>query len=171
MVQNEGETFDRQTPSRLLRVMLDGVPYRWAGWGLTAHAALTLGGTVWAVWHAVFVDGYTEAYDLYVVIGIGLIRAFAISVATVVTVSEVIDTTMVIAHFVGQKMKAEGRAEGRAEGFAEGRAEAEKKMRADMAGWLDRLLAQHPELKDSIEPLPGTQTDNGGNRDKPQEEH
>lgn len=159
MVQNEEETFDRQTPSRLLRVMLDGVSYRWAGWGLTAHAALTLSGTVWAAWHAVFVDGYTEAYDLYVAIGTGLIRAFAISVATVVTVSEVIDTTMVIAHFVGQKMKAEGR--------AEGRAEAEKEMRAQMAGWLDRLLAQHPELKDSIEPLPGTQTDNGGNRDKP----
>jgi len=158
MVQNEEETFDRQTPSRLLRVMLDGVSYRWAGWGLTAHAALTLSGTVWAAWHAVFVDGYTEAYDLYVAIGVGLIRAFAISVATVVTVSEVIDTTMVIAHFVGQKMKAEGR--------AEGRAEAEKEMRAQMAGWLDRLLAQHPELKDSIEPLPGTQTDNGGNRDK-----
>ncbi len=163
MVQNEGETFDRQTPSRLFRVMLDGVSYRWAGWGLTAHAALTLGGTVWAAWHAVFVDGDTEAYDLYVAIGIGLIRAFAISVATVVTVSEVIDTTMVIAHFVGQKMKAEGR--------AEGRAEAEKEMRAQMAAWLDRLLAQHPELKDSIEPLPGTQTENGGNRDKPQEEH
>ena len=163
MVQNEEETFDRQTPSRLFRVMLDGVSYRWAGWGLTAHAALTLGGTVWAAWHAVFVDGDTEAYDLYVAIGIGLIRAFAISVATVVTVSEVIDTTMVIAHFVGQKMKAEGR--------AEGRAEAEKEMRAQMAAWLDRLLAQHPELKDSIEPLPGTQTENGGNRDKPQEEH
>ncbi len=162
MVQNAEETFDRQTPSRLLRVMLDGISYRWAGWGLTAHAALTLSGTVWAAWHAVFVAGYTEAYDLYVAIGIGLIRAFAISVATVVTVSEVIDTTMVIAHFVGQKMKAEGR--------AEGRAEAEKEMRAQMAGWLDRLLAQHPELKDSIEPLPGTQTDNGGNRDKPQEE-
>lgn len=163
MVQNEEETSDRQTPSRLFRVMLDGVSYRWAGWGLTAHAALTLGGTVWAAWHAVFVDGDTEAYDLYVAIGIGLIRAFAISVATVVTVSEVIDTTMVIAHFVGQKMKAEGR--------AEGRAEAEKEMRAQMAAWLDRLLAQHPELKDSIEPLPGTQTENGGNRDKPQEEH
>ena len=163
MVQNGEETSDRQTPSRLFRVMLDGVSYRWAGWGLTAHAALTLGGTVWATWHAVFVDGDTEAYDLYVAIGIGLIRAFAISVATVVTVSEVIDTTMVIAHFVGQKMKAEGR--------AEGRAEAEKEMRAQMAAWLDRLLAQHPELKDSIEPLPGTQTENGGNRDKPQEEH
>ena len=163
MVQNEGETFDRQTPSRLLRVVLDGVSYRWAGWGLTAHAVLTLGGTIWAASHAVFVDGHTEAYDLYVAIGIGLIRAFAISLATVVTVSEVIDTTMVIAHFVGQKMKAEGR--------AEGRAEAQREMRAQMAGWLDRLLAQHPELKDSIEPLPGTQTGNGGNRDKPQEEH
>ena len=167
MVQNERETLDRQTPSRLLRVVLDGVSYRWAGWGLTAHAALTLGGTLWAAWHAVFVEGYTEAYDLYVAIGIGLIRAFAISVATVVTVSEVIDTTMVIAHFVGQKMKAEGHAQGR----AEGRAEAEKEMRAQMAGWLDRLLAQHPELKDSIEPLPGTQTENGGGRNKPQEEN
>ena len=163
MIQNEEATLDRQTPSRLLRVVLDSVSYRWAGWGLTAHAALTLSGTVWAAWHAVLVDGYTEAYDLYVAIGMGLIRAFAISVATVVTVSEVIDTTMVIAHFVGQKMKAEGR--------AEGRAEAEKEMRAQMAEWLDRLLAQHPELKDSIEPLPGAQTDNGGNRAKPQEEH
>ena len=163
MVQNGGETFDRQTPSRLFRVMLDGVSYRWAGWGLTAHAALTLGGTVWAAWHAVFVDGDTEAYDLYVAIGIGLIRAFAISVATVVTVSEVIDTTMVIAHFVGQKMKAEGRAQGRAEGRAEALAEMEK--------WYQRLLETHPELKDTIEPLPGTQTGNGRNKDKPQEEH
>lgn len=127
--------------------------------GLTAHAALTLGGTVWAAWHAVFVDGYTEAYDLYVAIGIGLIRAFAISIATVVTVSEVIDTTMVIAHFVGQKMKAEGRAQGRAEALAE------------MEKWYQRLLETHPELKDSIEPLPGAQTGNGGNRHKPQEEN
>ena len=167
MVQNEEDTFDRQTPSRLLRVMLDGVSYRWAGWGLAAHAALTLIGTVWSAWHAVFVAGYTEAYDLYVAIGIGLIRAFAVSVATVVTVTEVIDTTMVIAHFVGQKMKAEGRAEG----LAEGRAEAEKEMRALMADWLDRLLAQHPELADSIEPLPGTQNDKGSIGNKPQEEH
>ncbi len=158
MVQNEGETFDRQTPSRLFRVMLDGVSYRWAGWGLTAHAALTLSGTVWAAWHAVFVDGHTEAYDLYVAIGMGLIRAFAISVATVVTVSEVIDTTMVIAHFVGQKMKAEGRAEGRVQGRAEALAEMEE--------WYQRLLEAHPELKDSIEPLPSTQTGNGGNKNK-----
>ena len=74
-----------------------------------------------------------------------------------ITIAEVIDTIMVISHLVGKKLKAEG-------------AEAEKEMRAQMAGWLDRLLAQHPELKDSIEPLPGTQTENGGNRDKPQEE-
>ena len=162
MIQSEQETFDRQTPSRLLRVMLDGVSYRWAGWGLTAHAALTLGGAVWAAWHAVFVDGYTEAYDLYVAIGIGLMRAFAISVATVVTVSEVIDTIMVIAHFVGQKMKAEGLAEGRAKGREEALAEMEE--------WYQRLLEAHPELKDTIEPLPGTQTGNDGNRHKPQEE-
>ena len=143
--------------------MLDGVSYRWAGWALTAHAALTLGGTVWAAWHAVFVDGYTEAYDLYVAIGTGLIRAFAISVATVVTVSEVIDTTMVIAHFVGQKMKAEGLAEGRVKGREEALAEMEE--------WYQRLLEAHPELKDSIEPLPGTRTGNGGNQNRSQEEH
>ena len=70
---------------------------------------------------------------------------------------------MVIAYFVGKKLKAEGR--------AEGRAAAEKEMRTQMAEWLDRLLAQHPELKDSLEPLPGAQTGNGGNRDQPQEEH
>ena len=163
MVQNERETLDRQTPSRLLRVVLDSVSYRWAGWGLTAHAALTLGGTLWAAWHAVFVEGYTEAYDLYVAIGIGLIRAFAISIATVVTVSEVIDTTMVIAHFVGQKMKAEGHAQGRAQGRAEGREEA----LTEMQKWYQRLLEAHPELKDSIEPLPGTQTENGGDGNKP----
>ena len=162
MVQNERETLDRQTPSRLLRVVLDGVSYRWAAWGLTAHAALTLGGTLWAAWHAVFVEGYTEAYDLYVAIGIGLIRAFAISIATVVTVSEVIDTTMVIAHFVGQKMKEEGWAQGRVKGREEALAEVE--------AWYQRLLEAHPELKDSIEPLPGTQTGNGGGRNKPQEE-
>lgn len=89
-------------------------------------------------------------------------RAFAISVATVVTVSEVIDTIMVIAHFVGQKMKAEGLAEGRAEGREEALAE--------MGEWYQRLLEAHPELKDTIEPFPGTQTGNGGSRDKPQEE-
>ena len=150
MVQSENETLDRQRPSRLLRVMLDGVSYRWAGWALTAHAALTLGGTIWAAWYAVFVDGYTGAYDLYVAIGIGLIRAFAISIATVVTVSEVIDTIMVIAHFVGQKMKAEGRAEGLAEGREKGREEAV----AEMEEWYQRLLEAHPELKDTIEPLP-----------------
>lgn len=147
--------------------MLDGISYRWAGWGLTAHAALTLGGTIWAAWHAIFVDGHTETYDLYVAIGIGLIRAFAVSIATVVTVSEVIDTTMVIAHFVGQRMKAEGLAEGLAEGRAKGREE----VLAEMAEWYQRLLEAHPELKDSIEPLPGTQTENGGNRDKPKEEY
>ena len=157
MGRNEEETFDGQTSSRLLRVMLDGVSYRWAGWGLTAHSVLTLSGTIWSAWHAVFVEGYTGSYDLYVAIGIGLIRAFAISMAMVVTVSEAIDTTMVIAHFVGKKMKAEGRAE------------AEKEMRALMADWLDRLLAQHPELADSIEPLPSAQHDNDSIGNKPQE--
>ena len=66
---------------------------------------------------------------------------------------------MVIAHFVGQQMKAEGRAEGLEEVLAE------------MEKWYQRLLEAHPESKDSIEPLPGTQTGNGGNREKPQEEH
>ena len=53
---------------------------------------------------------------------------------------------MVIAHFVGQQMKKEGLAQGRAEGRAEVEAQVEE--------WFKRLLDAHPELKDTIEPLP-----------------
>lgn len=76
--------------------------------------------------------------------------AFGVSTATVVTIAEVIDSIMVIAHFVGKKMKAEGFAQGR----AEGKAEAEAAISARMTEWFNRLLESHPELKDTIEPPP-----------------
>ena len=98
----------------------------------------------------------STAQDVYQAVGLGVIMAFGLSTATVITIAEVIDTIMVIAHFVGRKMKAEGR--------AEGRAEAETAMYSRMSEWLDRLLEQHPALKDTIEPLPapdGTAQANG----------
>ena len=116
---------------------------------MTAHAVLTLGGTIWGVQHAIVNGGHETAYDLYIAIGMGIIRAFGMSLATVVTTAEVIDTIMVIAHFVGQKMKQEGREEGRQEGRAEARAE----IAAEVNEKLNRLLEAHPELKDEIEPL------------------
>ncbi len=158
---------NQQGQSSILRVALDSIPARWAAAALATHATLTTIGVVWSIVHHVLSGDHTSAHALYRAIGLDVIAAFGISTATVITIAEVIDTIMVISHFVGQKLKAEGRAQG----LAEGRAEAEKEMHAQMAGWLDRLLAQHPELKDSVEPLPGTQTESAGNRDKPQEEH
>ena len=78
-----------------------------------------------------------------------MLLAFGVSTATVVTITEVIDTIMVIAHFVGKKMKEEGRAEGLEAGRAEGRAEAVAKMNEKVS----RLLEEHPELRNTIEPL------------------
>lgn len=131
------------------RIALDSVSPRWAGLGLAVHAALTLGGTIWAIQEAISGGEHETAYELYVAIGIGLIRAFGISIATVVTVAEVIDTIMVIAHFVGQRMKTEGREEGRKEGRKEARAE----IASEVNQKVNRLLEAHPELREEIETL------------------
>lgn len=137
----------------VIRIALDSISPRWAGWGLTAHAMLTLGGSIWGAHHAIVSGGNETAYDLYIAIGMGVIRAFGISLATVVTTAEVVDTIMVIAHFVGLKLKEEGRAEGREEGRAEGREEGRAEVATKMNEKLQRLLEAHPELKDEIEPL------------------
>lgn len=138
----------------VLRVALDSISPRWAGWALASHAALTLGGSIWGVQHAIVAGGHETAYDFYIAIGIGIIWSFGMSLATVVTIAEVIDSIMVIAHFVGQKLRQEGveegLAKGREEGLAEGRAAADARMQE----WLARILEAHPELKDTIEPPP-----------------
>ncbi len=69
---------------------------------------------------------------------------------------------MVIAHFVGKRMKAQGiaegiergRTEGVAEGIEQGRTEGVARKEAEVAQWYARLLDAHPELKDAIEPPP-----------------
>ena len=132
-----------------IRIALDSISPRWAGWGLTAHALLTLAGSAWGAEHAIVSGGHETAYDLYIAIGMGVVKAFGISLAVAVTTGEVIDTIMVIAHFVGQKMKQEGREEGRAEGREEGRAE----VAAEVNEKLHRLLEARPDLRDEIEPL------------------
>ena len=133
----------------VLRVALDSISPRWAGWGLAAHAVITLGGFAWAVYDTIVGSTFQSGYDFYTAIGLGLVRAFGISIATIITVAEVIDTAMVIAHFVGQKMKQEGREEGRKEGRQQGRAEAADQFNQRIS----HLLEAHPELKDEIEPL------------------
>ena len=117
------------------------------------HAALTLSGSIWSLQHEIANGGHSTAYAVYQAVGFDVLRAFGVSTAIVVTLAEVIDTAMVIAHFVGKRMKAEGReeglAEGRAEGIALGRAQAE----AELNEKLHRCLEAHPELKDAIAPL------------------
>ena len=126
--------------------------------------------------------GYAGAYELYQAIGINTLLAFGLSTATVVTTAEVIDSIMVIAHFVGKRMKAQGiaegieqgiergrtegiergrtegieqgRTEGVAEGIEQGRTEGVARKEAEVAQWYARLLDAHPELKDAIEPPP-----------------
>ena len=65
---------------------------------------------------------------------------------------------MVIAHFVGKRMKAQGMAEGieqgRTEGVAKGIEQGRAGKEAEVAQWYARLLEAHPELKDAIEPPP-----------------
>ena len=145
---------------------------------MALHAALTLGGSAWGIREALVNGGYTVAYELYQAIGINTLLAFGLSTATVVTTAEVIDSIMVIAHFVGKRMKAQGVAEGieqgikrgRAEGIEQGHAEGVERGRtegvaegieqgragkeAEVAQWYARLLEAHPELKDAIEPPP-----------------
>ena len=142
----------------IIRIALDSISPRWAGWALAAHASLTLGGSIWGVQHAIVTGGHETAYDFYIAVGIGIIWSFGMSLATVVTIAEVIDTIMVIAHFVGQKLRQEGveegLAKGREEGLAEGREEGLAAADARMQEWLARILEAHPELKDTIEPPP-----------------
>ena len=105
-----------------------------------------MGGSAWGIREALVNGGYATAYELYQAIGINTLLAFGLSTATVVTTAEVIDSIMVIAHFVGKRMKAQGIAEG----IEQGRAGKE----AEVAQWYARLLDAHPELKDAIEPPP-----------------
>ena len=137
---------------------------------MALHAGLTLGGSAWGIREALVNGGYAVAYELYQEIGINVLLAFGLSTATVVTTAEVIDSIMVIAHFVGKRMKAQGIAEGieqgRAEGIERGRtegiergrtegvAEGAARKEAEVAQWYARLLDAHPELKDAIEPPP-----------------
>ncbi len=107
----------------VLRIPLDSISHRWAASGLAAHATLTLAGLGWSIQHEITTGAHETAYGLASAIGIGLLWSFGVSTATVVTTAEVIDTVMVIAHFVGKKMKAEGIAQGRDEGIVLGRDE------------------------------------------------
>ncbi len=156
----------QRPPGFLQRIPLESISPRLAPWGLALHAALTLGGSAWGIRDALVNGGYAVAYELYQAIGINVLLAFGLSTATVVTIAEVIDSIMVIAHFVGKRMKAEGVAEGieqgikrgRAEGIERGRTEGIEQGRAgkeaEVAQWYARLLEAHPELKDAIEPPP-----------------
>ena len=133
----------------LARIPLNGISHRLAPWGLALHAALTLSGSIWSLQHEIANGGHATAYAVYQAVGFDVLRAFGVSTAIVVTLAEVIDTAMVIAHFVGKRMKAEGREEGLAEGIALGRAQAE----AELNEKLHRCLEAHPELKDAIASL------------------
>ena len=142
----------------LTRIPLDSIPGRMAIWGPAAHAILTLAGAGWSIGHEIANGNHASAYALFQAIGYDVLWAFALSTAIVITIAEVIDAAMVMAHFVGQKMKADGfnegisqgRAEGRDEGLKEGRDEKE----AEFAEWFDAVLAAHPELSGTIEPPP-----------------
>ena len=172
----------QRQPGFLQRIPLESISPRLAPWGLALHAGLTLGGSAWGIREALVNGGYAVAYELYQAIGINTLLAFGLSTATVVTTAEVIDTIMVIAHFVGKRMKAQGIAEGieqgRTEGIERGRAEGIERGRtegieqgrsegvaegieqgragkeAEVAQWYSQLLEAHPELKDAIEPPP-----------------
>ena len=164
----------RRQPGFLQRIPLESISPRLAPWGLALHAALTLGGSAWGIREALVNGGYAVAYELYQAIGINTLLAFGLSTATVVTTAEVIDSIMVIAHFVGKRMKAQGVAEGieqgikrgraegiergiergRTEGVAEGIEQGRAGKEAEVAQWYARLLEAHPELKDAIEPPP-----------------
>ena len=136
----------QRQPGFLQRIPLESISPRLAPWGLALHAGLTLGGSAWGIREALVNGGYAVAYELYQAIGINTLLAFGLSTATVVTIAEVIDSIMVIAHFVGKRMKAQGIAEG----IEHGRAGKE----AEVAQWYARLLDAHPELKDAIDPPP-----------------
>ena len=152
----------QRQPGFLQRIPLESISPRLAPWGLALHAGLTLGGSAWGIRDALVNGGYAVSYELYQAIGINTLLAFGLSTATVVTTAEVIDSIMVIAHFVGKRMKAQGiaegiergRTEGVAEGIEQGRTEGVARKEAEVAQWYARLLDAHPELKDAIEPPP-----------------
>ena len=160
----------QRQPGFLQRIPLESISPRLAPWGLALHAGLTLGGSAWGIREALVNGGYAVAYELYQAIGINTLLAFGLSTATVVTTAEVIDSIMVIAHFVGKRMKAQGIAEGIEQGIQRGRAEGIERGRtegvaegieqgragkeAEVAQWYAQLLEAHPELKDAIEPPP-----------------
>lgn len=147
------------------RIPLDSVSGRMAVWGPAAHAVLTLAGAGWSIWHEIAYGNHAVAYDLFKAIGYDVLWAFALSTAVIVTIAEVIDAAMVMAHFVGQWMKKQGIAEGLAEGHAAGLAEGKQEgltegvaigraqAEAELNERLNQYLAAHPELKDTIEPL------------------
>lgn len=152
-----------------IRIPLDSVSGRMAIWGPAAHALLTLAGAGWLIGHEIAYGNHAGAHALFKALGYEVLWAFALSTATIVTIAEVIDTAMVMAHFVGQWMKKQGIAEGHAAGLAEGKQEglAEGKQagltegvaigraqaEAELNERLNQYLAAHPELKDTIEPL------------------
>lgn len=149
------------------RIPLDSVSGRMAVWGPAAHALLTLAGAGWSIWHEIAYGNHAVAYDLFKAIGYDVLWAFAVSTAVIVTIAEVIDAAMVMAHFVGQWMKKQGLAEGHAAGLAEGKQEGltegvaigRAQAEAELNERLNQYLAAHPELKDTIEPLrPGVAT-------------
>ena len=134
----------------LHRIPLDSIPGRMAIWGPAAHAVLTLAGAGWSIGHEIANGNHASAYALFQAIGYDVLWAFALSTAIVITIAEVIDAAMVMAHFVGQKMKADGFNEGISQGLEQGRAEKEE----EFAEWFDAVLAEHPELAGTIEPPP-----------------
>ena len=162
----------------LNRIPLDSIPGRMAIWGPAAHAVLTLAGAGWSIGHEIANGNHASAYALFQAIGYDVLWAFALSTAIVITIAEVIDAAMVMAHFVGQKMKADGfneginqgRAEGRDEGLKEGRDEGLKEGRdagraekeAEFAEWFDAILAAHPELAETIKPPPVSRAQRNG---------
>ena len=121
----------QRQPGFLQRIPLESISPRLAPWGLALHAGLTLGGSAWGIREALVNGGYAVAYELYQAIGINTLLAFGLSTATVVTTAEVIDSIMVIAHFVGKRMKAQGIAEGIEQGIQRGRAEGIERGRTE----------------------------------------
>ncbi len=63
------------------------------------------------------------------------------------------DNAMIIARFVGLKMKAEGFAQGYAEGYAQSYAEGLAQGRAEMNAKVSQLMEAHPEFRDLLETL------------------
>ena len=154
----------------LNRIPLDSIPGRMAIWGPAAHAVLTLAGAGWSIAHEIANGNHAGAHALFQAIGYDVLWAFALSTAIVITIAEVIDAAMVMAYLVGQKMKADGfnegisqgRAEGRDEGLKEGRDEGRAEKEEEFAEWFDAILAEHPELAETIKPPPVSRAQRNG---------